>query len=92
LGAFYLRASLVITVVPAEILILVKCFWHIFSIPNEEMKSVRIKIQSFKAKEVNAVLAYAASLMLTGIPPMVCESAINEVFCSVKKSLSTFIA
>jgi hypothetical protein len=56
------------------------------------MKSVRIKIQSFKAKEVNTVLAYAASLMLTGIPPMVCESAINEVLCSVKKSLSTLIA
>ena len=41
----------------------------------------------FKAEKVNSVLAYAASLVLTGIPPLVCESVITEVFFSVKKSI-----
>ena len=41
----------------------------------------------FKAGKVNSVLAYAASLVLTGIPPVVCESVITEVFFSVKKSI-----
>jgi hypothetical protein len=44
-----------------------------------------------KAKEVNSVLAYAASLVLTGIPPVVCESVISEVFLSVKRSISSIL-
>jgi hypothetical protein len=46
----------------------------------------------FKAKELNAVIAYAASFMLTGVPPVVCESVLTEFYCSVKKSLNTIIS
>lgn len=43
------------------------------------------------AKELNSVLAYAASLMLNGIPPVVCETVINEFYVSVRKSISSLI-
>jgi hypothetical protein len=59
------------------------------------MNSRRIKDQfalhRIKAPEISSVLAYAASLMLTGIPPAVCESVITEVYASVKKSISSFV-
>jgi hypothetical protein len=45
----------------------------------------------FNVKGVNALLAYAASIMLAGIPPEVCENTIAEVYCSVKKSISSFL-
>ena len=38
-------------------------------------------------KKLNSVLACAASLLLTGVPPVVCESVLDEVYCSVRKSL-----
>jgi hypothetical protein len=41
--------------------------------------------------EVNSVIAYAASLMLTGVPPLVCESVITGFFCSVRRSIDTLI-
>jgi hypothetical protein len=44
-----------------------------------------------KAPELSSVLAYAASFMLTGVPPVVCESILNEVYSSVKKSISSII-
>jgi hypothetical protein len=51
----------------------------------------RFTPQRLKTPEVSSVLAYAASLMLTGVPPAVCESVIAEVFSSVKKSVSSII-
>lgn len=51
-------------------------------------KRLRFKIQQVNARQV---LAYAASLMLTTVPPAVCESALSEVYSSVKKSLSGII-
>ena len=48
-------------------------------------------LQRLKAPEISSVLAYAASLMLTGVPPAVCESVITEVLSSVKKSVSSII-
>ena len=51
----------------------------------------RFTLQRLKAPELSSVLAYAASLMLTGVPPVVCESVINEVYVSVKKSISSII-
>jgi hypothetical protein len=51
----------------------------------------RFTLQRFKTPEISSVLAYAASLMLTGIPPAVCESVITEVLSSVKKSVSSII-
>jgi hypothetical protein len=51
----------------------------------------RFTLQRLKTPEVSSVLAYAASLMLTGVPPAVCESVIAEVFSSVKKSVSSII-
>ena len=54
-------------------------------------RKLRTRIARVKAKEVNSVLAYAASFMLTGVPPIVCESVINEFYSSVRKSISTII-
>jgi hypothetical protein len=51
----------------------------------------RFALQRLKAPEFSSVLAYAASLMLTGVPPAVCESVITEVYSSVKKSLSSIL-
>jgi hypothetical protein len=48
-------------------------------------------LHRWKTPEFSSVLAYAASLMLTGVPPAVCESVINEVYISVKKSISSII-
>jgi len=48
-------------------------------------------LQRIKTKELNSVIAYAASLMLTGVPPVVCESVLMEVFSSVKKSIDSII-
>ena len=41
----------------------------------------------FRIKGIHAVLAYAASLVLTGVPPEVCESVLDELICSVKSSI-----
>ena len=38
-------------------------------------------------KELNSILAYAAALMLTGVPAVVCESVLDEFYCSVRKSI-----
>jgi hypothetical protein len=48
-------------------------------------------LSRLKAPELSSVLAYAASMMLTGVPPVVCESVITEVYSSVKKSISSII-
>jgi len=48
-------------------------------------------LQRLKAPEISSVLAYAASFILSGIPPAVCESVISEVYSSVKKSISSII-
>lgn len=54
-------------------------------------RAIRARLQRIKVKEVHSVIAYAASLMLTGVPPAVCESVLEELYCSVKKSLHTII-
>jgi hypothetical protein len=51
-------------------------------------KHYKFRLHHFKVKGMNTVLAYAASMMLSGIPPEVCESTISEVYCSVKKSIA----
>ena len=48
-------------------------------------------VHRLKTPEISSVLAYAASLMLTGVPPSVCESVISGVFTSVKKSVASII-
>jgi len=53
-------------------------------------KTERSRLYRFKAKELNSVIAYAASLMLTGVTPAVCESVLTEFYCSVRKSLNNF--
>ena len=59
---------------------------------RQDMKNgERFRLIRLKAKEVNSVLAYAASLMLTGVPPIVCESAIQDLLSSVKKSLNSLL-
>jgi hypothetical protein len=51
----------------------------------------RFLLQNFKTPELSSVLAYAASLMLTGVPPVICENVITEVCASLKKSISSII-
>lgn len=41
----------------------------------------------FRLKGLNSILAHAAALMLTGVPAMVCESVLDEFYCSVRKSI-----
>jgi hypothetical protein len=38
-------------------------------------------------KDINRLMACAAALMLTGVPAVVCESVLDEVYCSVRKSI-----
>lgn len=41
----------------------------------------------FRLKGLNSILAHAAALMLTGVPAVVCESVLDEFYCSVRKSI-----
>lgn len=50
-------------------------------------RTERMKQRRYTIKEMNSLIAYAASLMLNGIPPLVCESVLEEFYCSVRKSL-----
>ena len=45
----------------------------------------------FGLKELNSVIAYAASMVLAGVPPLVCESVLDDVYCAVRKSLGRTI-
>jgi hypothetical protein len=61
------------------------------------MKHVRTsgvmsRLNRLKLGEVQSVLAYAASFMLTGVPPSVCESVLSEFYCSVRRSLHTILS
>ena len=47
----------------------------------------RTKQRRYTIKEMNSLIACAASLLLTGIPPLVCESVLDEFYISLKKSL-----
>ena len=49
------------------------------------------RVYRIRVGEVNSVLALAASFMLTGIPPAVCESVISDIYCSVRKSLHSLL-
>jgi hypothetical protein len=49
------------------------------------------RFDKFNSKKVNAVLGYAASLMLAGVPPEVCENTITEVVTTVRKSIASLI-
>jgi len=51
----------------------------------------RFALQRLKTTELSSVLAYAASFMLSGVPPVVCESVITEVYASVKRSISSIM-
>jgi hypothetical protein len=55
------------------------------------MKKLLSRQYRFKVQEVNSMIAYAASLMLTGVPPAVCESVLTGFYCTVKKSIGTIL-
>ena len=42
------------------------------------------RAQRISPQKINTLLAYAASFMLTGIPPQVCESVLNDVIETIK--------
>lgn len=48
--------------------------------------------QLLSKKSINSILAYTASCTLSGVPPEVCESALINLFQSVKKSRNQLIA
>ena len=41
----------------------------------------------FRIREFNRIMACAAALMLTGVPAVVCETVLDEFYCSVRKSI-----
>lgn len=41
----------------------------------------------FRLRDIHSILAHAAALMLSGVPAVVCETVLEEVYCSVKKSI-----
>jgi hypothetical protein len=50
-----------------------------------------IRGKRLQFKQLNSVLACAASLVLTGVPPVVCESVLDEVVYSFRKSIVRMI-
>ena len=50
-------------------------------------KEKSTRLYRLKLRGVNSVLAQAASLMLTGIPPIVCESVLDGICSTVRKSI-----
>lgn len=52
------------------------------------MKRIKNKVlRKFSAKELNSMIAQAAALMLTGIPAVVCETVLDEFYCSLRKGI-----
>ncbi|WP_162944538.1 hypothetical protein [Flavisolibacter nicotianae] len=41
----------------------------------------------FRLRGINSILAHAAALMLSGVPAVLCETVLEEVYCSVRKSI-----
>lgn len=41
----------------------------------------------YRLREINRIMAYAAAMMLTGVPAVVCETVLDEFYCSVRKSI-----
>ena len=57
----------------------------------DQKNKERTRQYRFNAKELNSVIAYAASMVLSGVPPVVCESVLTEFYCSLKKSLGNIL-
>ncbi len=51
-----------------------------------------MKLPHVNMKRINAMIAYTAALVLTGVPPVVCQSVIDEFYCTLKKSVDKIIA
>jgi hypothetical protein len=45
------------------------------------------RLKQFRRRDVNVVIAMVASFVLTGIPPIVCETVLDEVVTSIKKKI-----
>jgi hypothetical protein len=54
------------------------------------MKTITLELRKFKRPYLNETVtssvAYLASFMLNGVPPMVCESFLKSFYTSLKKS------
>lgn len=48
----------------------------------------RVNKNLFNKGTVTSGVAFVASFMLNGVPPIVCESVIHNMYSSVKKSAS----
>jgi hypothetical protein len=55
------------------------------------MKKRQIINIHINGQEVNSVLACAASLLLTGVPQLVCESVIAGVVCRFKNTIKAVL-
>ena len=47
----------------------------------------RSRIIQFRKRDLNEAIALVASFILTGVPPIVCESVLDEVVTSIKKKI-----
>jgi hypothetical protein len=52
---------------------------------------MNLRLKPVRVKSLQTVIAHAASMMLTGVPPVVCETVITELYCSMKKSLHSLV-
>ena len=64
---------------------------HFFSIVRSMTVKVNdsVQLNLRVPRNLNRIIAHAASLMLTGVPPEVCETVITGLVCSVKRSLTS---
>lgn len=72
-----------------------KTFWHCFldvlDGENEtEMLAIKTngRVRQLRKKDVNKVISLAVSFMLNGVPPIVCETVLEEVVTSIKRKVA----
>jgi len=75
----------------------IKPFWHCFlDIINSENETEMLaikrngRVRQLRKKDVNKVISLAVSFMLNGVPPIVCETVLDEVVISLKKKIGVF--
>ena len=65
-------------------------FWHYFPLREVNNQKVRrLNVIRRKKEGVYSVMGYIISMMLTGVPPEVCEQTLTQVAGKLKKVLHT---
>ena len=48
----------------------------------------KARFRQVRKKDVNIMIAFAASFLLNGVPPIVCETVLEEVVTTIKKKMA----